>query len=247
MSTSPLRISAFNPGPYTGEGNNTWLLDGDLPTLIDAGTGKPGHLEAIQAALGARPLARVIVTHGHSDHASGIPALKARWLELDVLKWRLHDDEPWIPIEDDQIIRAGDRELRVIFTPGHAPDHVSLWDEPRREAYTGDMVMRPGTILIPAGKGGNLREYLQSLDRLAALNPVRLFPGHGPTITDPGRVFDEYIAHRRAREAQVLECLAAGMTTADAIVAHLYPGLKAELVKAATMTVQAHLDKINGL
>jgi glyoxylase-like metal-dependent hydrolase (beta-lactamase superfamily II) len=247
MPTTPLRIPAFNPGPYTGDGNNTWLIDGEAPTLIDAGTGKPEHLAAIQVALGGRSLARVIVTHGHSDHASGVPALKERWPAVDVLKWRLDGEGSWTPIEDGQIIHAGDRELRAIHTPGHARDHVSLWDEARREAYTGDMVMRPGTVLIPAGKGGNLREYLQSLDRLAALNPVRLFPGHGPTIEDPQRVFEEYIAHRRAREAQVLACMATGLTTAEQIVAHLYPGLKAELQNAATMTVQAHLDKINGL
>ncbi|MEO8482142.1 MAG: MBL fold metallo-hydrolase [Acidobacteriota bacterium] len=247
MRVSPLRVPAFNPGPYTGDGNNTWLLDGDVPTLIDAGTGRPEHLDAVQAALGSRPLARVIVTHGHTDHASGIPALQQKWPAIEVFKFRLEGEEPWLPVEDGQRLRAGDRDLVAVYTPGHARDHVSLWDESTREAYTGDMVMRPGTVLIPAGKGGNLREYLRSLDRLVALNPLRLFPGHGPTIEDPRRVFEEYIAHRHAREAQVLTCLTDGLTTADAIVAHLYPGLRPELLKAATMTIQAHLDKIHGL
>lgn len=247
MATSPLCIPAFNPGPYTGDGNNTWLLDGVRPTLIDAGTGRPEHIEAIAAALGTRPLARVILTHGHTDHASGVPALRERWPGLEVLAWRLGGDESSIAIDDGQMLEAGDRALRVVYTPGHAPDHVSLWDEERREAYTGDMVMRPGSVLIPAGKGGNLRQYLESLARLAALEPIRLFPGHGPIIQDPRNVFDEYIAHRQAREAQVLACLAAGATTVDAIVARLYPDLAPGLEKAAAMTVQAHLDKINGL
>jgi glyoxylase-like metal-dependent hydrolase (beta-lactamase superfamily II) len=246
MSDVPLRIPAFNPGPYTGDGNNTWLLDGVLPTLIDAGTGRAEHLDAVQAALGPRPLVRVIVTHGHPDHASGLPALKARWPGLDVMKWRLPGDDPCSPLEDGQTVHAGDRLLRVLFTPGHAPDHVSLWDEASREAYTGDMVIRPGTVLIPAGKGGNLRDYLESLARLASLHPLRFFPGHGPTIENPGVVVEEYIAHRRAREQQVLACLEAGLTTTDAIVARLYPGLTAERLQAAVMTVQAHLEKIRG-
>ena len=244
--SSPIRISAFNPGPYTGDGNNTWLIDGEWPTLIDAGTGVTDHVAAIEATLQSRPLARVIVTHGHSDHASGVPALRARWPAIEVFKFRLDGEEAWSPMQDGQIIRAGNRDLTAIHTPGHAPDHMSLWDEARREAYTGDMVIRPGTVLIPAGRGGNLREYLQSLERLAALDALRLFPGHGPTIEDPRRVIDEYIAHRRAREAQILGCMAAGVTGVDAIVARLYPGLKPDLIKAATMTVQAHMDKING-
>jgi glyoxylase-like metal-dependent hydrolase (beta-lactamase superfamily II) len=247
MVSSPQLIPAFNPGPYTGDGNNTWLLDGKLPTLIDAGTGQPEHLTAIRAALGTRPLARVIVTHGHSDHASGVPVLRAAWPAVEVFTFRVDDEDSARPLEDGLRLDAGDRTLEVVHTPGHAPDHVSLWDASRREAYTGDMVMRPGTVLIPAGRGGNLREYLASLDRLAALDPVRLYPGHGPIIDEPRRVIGDYIAHRQARERQVLECLAQGLTTTDAIVAHLYAGLRPELLKAATMTVQAHLDKINGL
>jgi glyoxylase-like metal-dependent hydrolase (beta-lactamase superfamily II) len=247
MSTSPICIPAFNPGPYTGDGNNTWLLDGALPTLIDAGTGRPEHHEAIEVALGTRPLSRVILTHRHADHASGVPALRGKWPGLEVLAWRFEGEESSVAIDDGQLLNAGDRVLRVVYTPGHAPDHISLWDEVRREAYTGDMVMRPGSVLIPAGKGGNLRQYLESLARLAALEPLRLFPGHGPTIEDPRRVFDEYIAHRQAREAQVLACLAEGATTVDAIVARLYPDLPPGLEKAAAMTVQAHLDKISGL
>ena len=70
---------ALNPSPMTGAGNNTYLIDGAVPTLVDAGIGASGHIDALAAALAGRPLARVIVTHGHADHASGVPALRARW------------------------------------------------------------------------------------------------------------------------------------------------------------------------
>ena len=59
-----------NASALTGRGNNTWLLDGAEPALIDAGLGDRAHLDAIARALGGRPLARVLVTHGHPDHAS---------------------------------------------------------------------------------------------------------------------------------------------------------------------------------
>ena len=83
----PLLIPADNPGPLTGRGNNTWLLDGDEPTLIDAGVGRPSHVDAVAAALRGRTLTRVLVTHGHVDHASGLPALRARWPDLEAWKW----------------------------------------------------------------------------------------------------------------------------------------------------------------
>ena len=81
-----LPVSAFNPGPMTGHGNWTWLLPGRVPTLIDAGTGDPQHLDAIAGALGGGSLSQVIVTHAHGDHASGAPALRARWPDVRFFK-----------------------------------------------------------------------------------------------------------------------------------------------------------------
>src|SRR5512134_3226257 len=125
---SPLLIPADNPGPYTGKGNNTWLIDGAEPTLIDSGTGVASHLEALATLLGGRPLARVIVTHGHPDHASGVPALRALWPHVDARKFLLDGESGWSALADGSWISAGDGELQVVHTPGHAADHVCLWD-----------------------------------------------------------------------------------------------------------------------
>ena len=82
----PIPVHAFNPGPITGAGNWTWLISGRLPTLVDAGTGDPRHLDAITTALNGTALAQVIVTHSHSDHASGAPAIAERWPAVRFLK-----------------------------------------------------------------------------------------------------------------------------------------------------------------
>ena len=238
---------ALNPSPMTGAGNNTYLIDGAQPTLIDAGIGASGHIDALAAALAGRPLARLIVTHGHADHASGAPALRARWPGLDACKFGVDDDpEPgaWSPLADGQVVSAGDRTLVVVHTPGHARDHVCLWDADERSLYAGDMVAVGTTIMVPAGRGGGMRAYLQSLQRMQALQPARIYPGHGPVIDRPAELLAEFIEHRLMREAQVRACIQEGTTNPADMVQEIYPELPAALVPAATATVEAHIEKL---
>jgi glyoxylase-like metal-dependent hydrolase (beta-lactamase superfamily II) len=242
--TVPVLVHAHNPGSLTGSGNNTWLVDGAEPTLVDAGVGSPRHIAAVTRALGARSLVRVLVTHGHSDHASGVPALRTTWPSVEACKIPLHGESGWRALCDGDAIRAGDRVLTVLHTPGHALDHACFWDAERRHLYTGDMLILGTSVMIPFGRGGSLRQYLQSLERLAALRPERIFPGHGDVIEHPLEVLDEYVKHRQLRERQILECLADGVTEVDAIVRRLHPGLAVGLHSAARSTVEAHLQKL---
>ena len=237
-------VPAFNPGPLTGWGNNTWLLDGPEPTLVDAGIGQPEHVDAVAAALGGRPLVRVLVTHGHSDHASGAPALRARWPGVELCKWLLAGEAGWQPLSNGQRVRAGDRDVEVVHTPGHALDHVCFWDASTRELYAGDMVAMGTTIVVPGERGGGMQAYLGSLERMAALKPERIYPGHGRIIDQPLERIAEFIAHRRMRESQVIACLDAGVTDVETMVARIYPDLAEGLRPAARQTVEAHLGKL---
>src|SRR5437016_5766280 len=113
----------------TGPGNMTWLLRGAVPTLIDAGVGEPEHLADLDEALAGARLAQVLVTHSHTDHASGAAAIAQRMPHVRFFKmpWAEQDgrwDVRWEPIRADQSIRAGDTVLRAVHTPGHAPDHL---------------------------------------------------------------------------------------------------------------------------
>lgn len=242
--SSLLLLPAGNPGPLTGTGNNTWLLDGRVPTLIDAGVGASAHVDAIARALGGRSLARVLVTHGHADHAAGVPALRARWPALEACKWPVPGETGWRPLAEGERVQAGDDELVVVHTPGHAVDHICFWNAETRDLFIGDMAVQGSTVMIPAGRGGHLGDYLRSLERLADLNPVRMLPGHGVVIDRPLELIAEYIRHRQAREAQVLACLAEGTTDVDAIVSRIYPDVSAAVRPAARLTVEAHLEKI---
>lgn len=226
----------------TGSGNNTWLLDGALPTLIDAGIGAAAHLAAIDEALGGRALAQVLVTHGHADHASGVPAMQAMWPELQVFRFLLESEPGVRSISAGEHVVAGDDVLEVIHTPGHSLDHVCFWRESTRDLFAGDMLAMGTTVMIPGNRGGGMRAYLGSLHRMAELSPRRVFPGHGRTIDDPATLIAQYVTHREMRHAQVLELLGEGMDDPREIVARLYPDLPAGLANAAAATIEAHIE-----
>jgi glyoxylase-like metal-dependent hydrolase (beta-lactamase superfamily II) len=142
------------------------------------------------------------------------------------------------------MIAAGDGELEVVHTPGHAPDHVVLWDAATRTLFSGDLVTLGTTVVIPASMEGSLSAYLHSLERVLALQPLRLMPAHGSPIEDPSTILRQYIDHRHERERQVIAALRAGDRTADALVARIYVGLKPALVPMARDSVMAHLRKL---
>ena len=71
-------LHAANPNYMTGSGNWTYLIPGHSPLLIDAGVGRAEHLSAIAAESPDGP-ARVLVTHAHSDHATGVTTIAERW------------------------------------------------------------------------------------------------------------------------------------------------------------------------
>jgi glyoxylase-like metal-dependent hydrolase (beta-lactamase superfamily II) len=229
----PLLIAAGNPSEWTGPtGNNTWLLTGREPSLVDAGVGQAEHVEAVASALNGAPLVRVLITHWHPDHVKGLPALRDRWPGLTVV------DAAGDPVP------AGDGRLEIIATPGHSPDHLCFFDREAGDLYCGDLARQGGTIVIPARKGGDLRAYLASLALVREMAPRRLLPGHGPIVDDPAALIDEYIAHRQKREQQILQAMLEGARTVEDIVRRVYPALPDSLRSAAADSVRAHLAKL---
>src|SRR3954470_7511964 len=234
----------------TGSGNNTYLLAGDGPaTLIDAGVGEPAHLAELERVLAGATLDAVLVTHGHRDHAAGAPAIAAMHPRALFRKrpWPEEDaryDVPWRALVDDDIVIAAGEPLRVLHTPGHSPDHLAFWHEPSATIFTGDLVVQGSSVMIHWSRGGDLGEYLASLERLLSLQPRLLLPAHGPAIDDPQTILTGYIAHRLQREQQVLDALQRGHATVQAIAESIYDGLAPALMPAAQENVRAHLEKL---
>jgi len=261
---NPLLLSAHNPSPMTGAGNNTYLLVAERPSkgtkqraegraaaLIDAGVGEPQHLAVLQSALETSHarLDSVLVTHGHRDHAGGAPAIarahpgatfaKRPWPEEDA-----QHGMDWKALDEGDMLEAGGEALAVLHTPGHSPDHLAFWHEASGTIFTGDLVVFGSSVMIHWSAGGDLGQYMASLERLLALEPRVLLPAHGPRIDHPARVLSGYLDHRRARERQVVDALRAGHASVQAITESIYHGLAPALIAAAQENVRAHLEKL---
>jgi glyoxylase-like metal-dependent hydrolase (beta-lactamase superfamily II) len=244
---SPLvrRIVAPNPSMMTGPGTNTYLVGIDEIVVIDPGPDIDSHLDAI-AGCGGDRIRWIACTHTHEDHSPGVAGLKER-TGAEVLAFDARDGlEIDRPLGDGDVIEATEFVLRAVHTPGHASNHLCFLLEQERMLFSGDHIMEGSTVVI-APTDGDMADYLESLDRLAALRPrlKSIAPGHGHLIEEPAAKIEEYVTHRLAREAQVLAALEeAGTTSIEAIVKELYADVPEELHVMAGFSVWAHLRKL---
>ncbi len=233
-----VRVLAPNPGPYTLEGTNTWIVGRDPAVVIDPGPDEPAHLAEVRREAG--PVAAILLTHDHPDHAPGAPAL-ARETGAPVLAFR--PPAGGRRLRDGEVVRAGGAVLRAVHTPGHSPDHVAFLLEGEAALFTGDAVLGRGTSVIDPPEG-DLMAYLRSLRRMLDLAPRVLYPGHGPVVLDGTAKLREYLEHRAMREGQVLAALGSGLRTIPEIVGEIYRGYPPELRPLAERSVLAHLEKL---
>ena len=233
-----LRVLAPNPGPFTLEGTNTWVVGTDPTLVIDPGPDDERHLETVMERAGA--IGAILLTHHHPDHASGAARL-ARMSGADV--WASSPVASELPLRDGQIIVSDAVALTAVHAPGHSSDHVVFSDPEARALFTGDAVLGRGTSVIDP-PDGDLSAYLESLERMLTLEPEVLYPGHGPTIRPAVPKLQEYVEHRRGREREILLALRSGAATPEEIVPAIYGDHPEALRGAAARSVLAHLLKL---
>ncbi|KNC54375.1 uncharacterized protein AMSG_12320 [Thecamonas trahens ATCC 50062] len=262
LSPLVVRVLGLNPGPFTLGGTNTYVVgNGTERALVDTGEGKDGYLEALSQALvdeGVERISPILLTHHHHDHVGGLAQLAAANSSLfdlsRVYKLPHADDSSWTPegvavhpLADGDEFAVDGATLRVVATPGHTPDSISLVLDEEGAVLTGDTVLGSGSTTVFTDLSG----YMVSLRRLMALlpdeSPARLYPAHGQVVDDGRALIADYIHHREEREAQILQAVQTagetGVTTAD-IVASLYAGYPAKVLGAAARGVDLHLTKL---
>ena len=137
----------------------------------------------------------------------------------------------------------GTLNVTALFTPGHSADHLCFWLAEDRALFTGDLILGRGSSMVTYPEG-DVAAYLHSLDRIAALNPRILFPGHWDPVEDAMGKINEYRVHRLEREAQILAEVMRGGGTAAELTRRVYGDLDDSLMVAAEMTLRAHLHKL---
>lgn len=241
-------VLAPNPGPMTLDGTNTWVVAGDCVVVVDPGPQDEAHLDRIEAAARAtgRPVRTVLLTHGHLDHSAAAVAT-ARRLGTGVAALDPAHRFGSEGLTDGEVIDLGDRELRVVSTPGHTRDSLSflLRSDAAAELLTGDAVLGRGTSVV-AHPDGELGPYLDTLGRLRGLvdsvGGARVLPGHGPLLPDAAPVLAAYLDHRRERLGQVEQAVRDGLVTARAVVERVYAAVPRTLWPAAELSVRAQLE-----
>lgn len=240
------RIVAPNPGVFTGPGTNTYLVGIDEVVVIDPGPDlgdDTSHLDAI-VGCGSDRIRWIVCTHTHPDHSPGVAALKAR-TGAEVLAFR-SDDNLTVDQEIGEGFQLEGTEFRLTarHTPGHASNHLCYVLEGEQVLFSGDHIMNGSTVVI-SPPDGDMAVYLDQLERLKTMRLRSIAPGHGAVIADPVAKVDEYLAHRRAREAKVHSALAdRGTATIDEILATVYDDVPEERHWIAKSSLWAHLRKL---
>lgn len=205
LSPVCIRILGGNPGKFTLQGTNTYLLGtGRRRILVDTGEGRNAWISSIKNTLEEEnaTIETALITHWHHDHTGGIKDLLGFSPSTRVYKHEPGQGQ--LDIADGQQFSVEGASLTASYTPGHTTDHFVFVLKEEDSMFTADNVLGQGTAVFE-----DMSTYLQSLERMKSMFQGRAYPGHGPVIEDGPAKIAEYIAHRRQREDQVVRTLVA--------------------------------------
>lgn len=133
--------------------------------------------------------------------------------------WRLVNSphlEDIVGLDEGEVIKVGDVEVRVVLTPGHTPNHACLLIEDKGIMFVGDHILSDITPNIPLIRWdiNPLKDFVSSLHKVLEINPSIAFPAHRSIINDVAGRIRELLVHHRNRLNEVMNILKTGMQTA---------------------------------
>lgn len=255
---SPLirRVVANNPGPFTYLGTATFIIGKGEVAVIDPGPDLPEHLDALMAALEGETVTHILVTHHHSDHSPLARPLQEK------TGAKIYGCPVVVPAAQSSVITEAGADfgfkpdieicgggavfegpgwtLEAVATPGHTSNHICFALKEENALFSGDHIMGWSTTVV-SPPDGDMTAYMASLEKVKAQAYDVLWPTHGPPVREVTPFIEAYIAHRRAREAQVLKALGEGHGRIKDMIPSLYAETDKRLWPAAARSVLGHM------
>ena len=259
-----MRLTAPNPGVMTGPGTNSYIV-GTAESgyiVIDPGPNDEAHIQRLYDATGGR-IEAIVCTHSHPDHSPGARPLQALCAHRPPILGlpsaaTARADSRFVPdrsLSNQELLalthHAEKHTLKVIFTPGHAANHVCLVLVEDGLLFSGDHILNGSTTIVNP-PDGEMTAYLDSLDRLSSTCNEHeidfILPAHGHVLGDAPQAIAQLKAHRLKREAKVAAAMKARPDgTMNDWVALAYDDTDPRIWPIALRSLQAHVDRIEAL
>ena len=256
------RLTVNNPGAFTFHGTNSYLVGTDTLAVIDPGPEDDAHFEALIAAIRSRPVSHIFVSHTHRDHSPLTARLKqatgaivcaegphraARPLRIgEINPLDASADTEFRPdrtLADGETVEGDGWTIGAVHTPGHAANHCAFSLEGTGILFSADHVMAWSTSIV-APPDGSMSDYMHSLSKLLERQDRVYLPGHGGPVGKPAEFVRGLRAHRKMREAAIMERLRSGDRTIPEMVRTIYRDTDPRLHGAAGLSLLAHLEDL---
>lgn len=187
--------------------SNIYVIQGEYLTIVDPGNDYTAFMDLFKLELRPEEIKKVVLTHGHPDHAMGAfellryPSIvKSGGFELI-----LHEAAPpqlkegvkgfgcrVTEVRGGETLELSGSQWEVIHTPGHTIDGICLYHAPTKTVFTGDTVLPDAVGKPDKAAGGSLEHYVFGLKALLKRDIENVFPGHGlPVASDGRKVIEE--------------------------------------------------------
>ena len=270
LTRNVMRLTAPNPGMMTGPGTNSYVV-GDVHSgyiVIDPGPNEPEHIARLHQATGG-DIRMIVCTHSHSDHSPGalplqalcdpraqppilgLPSAPTARPGSHFVPDRVLHNKELLTLVNKGLQADLSHSLEVIYTPGHAANHLCLVLREDGLLFSGDHVLNGSTTVVDP-PDGDMTDYLNSLDLLSTACIEHdidfILPAHGYVIRQATQAIAHLKAHRLKREAKVRTAMQAKPGgTMDDWVAMAYDDVPERIWPLAKRSMLAHVQRLEKL
>jgi len=156
-----------------------WSAIEDVNTLIDVGNDPAimGRISHAPTGVGKKAVEQVILTHGHFDHSALLPTIRLAYAPYVYAQSAFADADRFLA--NGQILKCGNRQFEVIYTPGHSDDSICLYCQTDGVLFVGDT-----PVVIRSVDGTYEDRFVRALERLCQLDVRAIYFGHGDPIME---------------------------------------------------------------